>query len=80
MNIFDKLYEIDVELSQDEIWIKALEEVYKEREVSDLDELIHNIPKEDEYIIRNLIDTGEDIISTKNEIIDEYWDGEEEEY
>lgn len=74
MNIFDQFYEINDRLSQDEMWLSLLDDAFDELGATDIDDLVEKIVEENEEgIMINLISEGEDIISTRNESMDEFY-------
>lgn len=74
MNIFEQLYELHVTLSQDEMWLSVLDDAFDELGATDIDSLVEKAIEEDEEgIIVNLINEGEDIIATRNESMDEFY-------
>jgi hypothetical protein len=76
MNIYEQLLEIHEQLSDDEMWLNILDIAYDEIGADSIDDLIEKATEnEDEGIIYNLIDEGENILSLKD--LDNYIDGDD---
>ena len=76
MNIYEQLLEIHEQLSDDEMWLNILDIAYDEIGADSIDDLIEKATEnEDEGIICNLIDEGENILSLKD--LDNYIDGDD---
>jgi hypothetical protein len=76
MDIYDQLLDIHEQLSDDEMWLTILDIAYDELEVDNIDDLIEKaIENEDEGVICNLVDEGENILSLKD--INNYYDEDE---
>jgi hypothetical protein len=81
MNIYDQLYELHSELSQDEMWRTVLENAYDEVGANDLEELVEKATEdENEGLLYDLIDEGEYILSLKTQSLDEWYDEDEDDY
>jgi hypothetical protein len=81
MNIYDQLYELHSELSQDEMWRTVLENAYNEVGANDLEELVEKATDdENEGLLHDLIDEGEYILSLKTQSLDEWYDEDEDDY
>lgn len=78
MNIFEQLYEINSTLHHDEMWLSLLDEACDELGAIDIDDLVEKVIEENEEgIITNLINEGEDIISTRNESMDQFYEDDD---
>ena len=78
MSIYDQLYEINTQISNDEWWISMLEKAYDELGAADIEELVDRaIEEKNDGVIYDLIDEGEYILSLKNQLIDEIYDLED---
>lgn len=78
MNIFEQLYEINSTLYQDEMWLSLLDDACDELGATDIDDLVEKVIEENEEgIIINLINEGEDIISTRNENMDQFYEDDD---
>jgi hypothetical protein len=81
MNIYDQLYELHSELSQDEMWLTVLENAYDEVGTNDLEELVEKATDdENEGLLNDLVEEGEYILSLKNQSLDEWYDEDEYDY
>lgn len=77
MDIFDQLYEINSQLTNDEMWLTMLDNAYDEMGATDIEDLIDRaIKEENEGIIYDLVDEGEYILSLKDQIVDDYYEDE----
>lgn len=74
-DIFTQLYELNEQLSDNEMWITILENTFYERGVNDLAELIENsVDGEDENAIYSLVDEGESLLLIKNQALEDWFD------
>lgn len=80
MEAYEVLYDINEHLKNDEMWKNILENMYHELGVKNLDELVDKaLEEQDDTVILNLIDEGENLISLREGEISDYF-FEEDEY
>jgi hypothetical protein len=78
MNIFDQLLEIHGLLKNDEQWLVFLEDFLIELEVNNIHELIDKVSEtEDEDVIHDLINEGEEILLIRESELDNFADWED---
>jgi hypothetical protein len=77
MNIYDQLADIHIQLEHDEMWKTIIEGYFEEFEVDNMDDFIDKASQqESDGTVYHLINEGNDILSTKDDI-DSWFDDDE---